>query len=309
MGVLETAGLTKRYPRVTALDGLDMSVGEGVTGLVGANGAGKSTLIKILLGLVPATSGAAHVLGCDVATEGAAIRSLVGYMPEHDCLPADVSASDLVVHLGQMSGLPYPAARERASDVLRHVGLAEERYRPIGGYSTGMKQRVKLAQALVHDPRLVLLDEPTNGLDPSSRDDMLSLVRRIGTEFGIAVLVTSHLLGELERISDHVVVIDAGRLLRSSATTDFTHATGLLLVEVQGRTDAGLLLGQALVDAGFRAWPVGEMVEVEVENEATYDVVRDLIVDLRLGLVRMQERHHRIEDVFRQGGAGSVQPV
>ena len=138
---------------------------------------------------------------------------------------------------------------------------------------------------------------------------MLSLVRRIGTEFGIAVLVTSHLLGELERISDHVVVIDAGRLLRSSATTDFTHATGLLLVEVQGRTDAGLLLGQALVDAGFRAWPVGEMVEVEVENEATYDVVRDLIVDLGLGLVRMQERHHRIEDVFRQGGAGSVQPV
>ena len=307
--VIDTAGLTKRYPRVTALDELDMSVGEGVTGLVGANGAGKSTLIKILLGLVPATSGAAHVLGCDVATEGALIRSQVGYMPEHDCLPADVSASDLVVHLGQMSGLPYPAARERASDVLRHVGLAEERYRPIGGYSTGMKQRVKLAQALAHDPRLVLLDEPTNGLDPSSRDDMLSLVRRIGTEFGIAVLVTSHLLGELERISDHVVVVEAGRLLRSSATTDFTHATGLLLVEVQGATDAGRLLGQALVDAGHRALPVGGMVEVEMRNEATYDVVRDLTVELGLGLVRMQERHHRIEDVFREGGAGSVQPV
>jgi len=307
--VIETAALSKRYPRVTALDELDMNVGEGVTGLVGANGAGKSTLIKILLGLVPSTSGAAHVLGFDVATEGALIRSRVGYMPEHDCLPADASASDLVVHLGQMSGLPYPAARERASDVLRHVGLAEERYRPIGGYSTGMKQRVKLAQALVHDPRLVLLDEPTNGLDPSSRDDMLSLVRRIGTEFGIAVLVTSHLLGELERISDHVVVVEAGRLLRSSATTDFTHATGLLLVEVQGRADAGRLLGQALVDAGLRARPVGGMVEVEVRDEATYDVVRDLTAELGLGLVRMQERHHRIEDVFREGGAGSVQPV
>ncbi|HZJ06545.1 MAG TPA: ABC transporter ATP-binding protein [Nocardioidaceae bacterium] len=309
MLVIETAALSKRYPRVTALDELDMNVGEGVTGLVGANGAGKSTLIKILLGLVPSTSGAAHVLGFDVATEGALIRSRVGYMPEHDCLPADASASDLVVHLGQMSGLPYPAARERASDVLRHVGLAEERYRPIGGYSTGMKQRVKLAQALVHDPRLVLLDEPTNGLDPSSRDDMLSLVRRIGTEFGIAVLVTSHLLGELERISDHVVVVEAGRLLRSSATTDFTHATGLLLVEVQGRADAGRLLGQALVDAGLRARPVGGMVEVEVRDEATYDVVRDLTAELGLGLVRMQERHHRIEDVFREGGAGSVQPV
>jgi ABC-2 type transport system ATP-binding protein len=309
VGVIETAGLTKRYPRVTALDALDVSVGEGVTGLVGANGAGKSTLIKILLGLVPPTSGTAHVLDLDVGTQGARIRSLVGYMPEHDCLPADVSASDLVVHLGQMSGLPYAAARERTADVLRHVGLAEERYRPIGGYSTGMKQRVKLAQALVHHPHLVLLDEPTNGLDPAARDDMLSLVRRIGTEFGIAVLVTSHLLGELERISDHVVVLDTGRLLQSSATTDFMHATGVLVVEVDGRHDADRLLGQALVDAGLRASPNGRLVEVEVADETTYDVVRDLTADLGLGLVRMQERHHRIEDVFREGGAGSVQPV
>ena len=232
-------------------------------------------------------------------------------MPEHDCLPADVSASDLVVHMGQMSGLPYAAARERASDVLRHVGLAEERYRPMGGYSTGMKQRAKLAQALVHDPRLVLLDEPTNGLDPSSRDDMLALVRRIGREFGIAVLVTSHLLGELERVSDHVVVLDAGRLLRSSATTEFLHATGSLVVEVQGRPDADRLLGPG---AGRRRawWPGragGTLIEVEVRDETTPDVVRDLTVDLGLGLVRMQERHHRIEDVFREGGAGSVQPV
>jgi len=310
VGVIDTAGLTKAYPGVTALDHLGLTVGEGVTGLVGANGAGKSTLIKILLGLVPATSGNASVLGYDVATDGGRIRGLVGYMPEHDCLPADVSASDLVVHLGQMSGLPYAAARERTSDVLRHVGLAEERYRPIGGYSTGMKQRVKLAQALVHDPRLVLLDEPTNGLDPSARDDMLALVRRIGSEFGIAVLVTSHLLGELERVSDHVVVLDAGRLLRSSATTEFLHATGSLIVEVQGRPDADRLLGQALVDAGLVARPAGgAMVEVEVRDDTTPDVVRDVVVDLGLGLVRMQERHHRIEDVFRDGGAGSVQPV
>jgi ABC-2 type transport system ATP-binding protein len=309
VGVIETTALTKRFPRVTALDRLDVTVGGGVTGLVGANGAGKSTLIKILLGLLPATSGSARVLGLDVSTQGTEIRSLVGYMPEHDCLPADVSASDLVVHLGQMSGLPYPAARERAADVLRHVGLAEERYRPIGGYSTGMKQRAKLAQALAHDPKLVLLDEPTNGLDPSSRDDMLSLVRKIGTEFGIAVLVTSHLLGELERISDHVVVLDSGQLLRSSATTDFTHATGVLLVEVQGSSAADQLLGQALVDAGLRARPNAHLIEVDVQDETTYDVVRDLTCELGLGLVRMQERHHRIEDVFREGGAGSVQPV
>jgi ABC-2 type transport system ATP-binding protein len=139
---------------------------------------------------------------------------------------------------------------------------------------------------------------------------MLALVRRIGQEFGIAVLVTSHLLGELERVSDHVVVLDAGRLLRSSATTDFLHATGSLLVEVQGRADADRLLGQALVDAGLAARPAGgTLIEVDVRDESTPDVVRDLAVDLGLGLVRMQERHHRIEDVFREGGAGSVQPV
>jgi ABC-2 type transport system ATP-binding protein len=310
VSVIETAGLTKRYPSVTALDALDVTIGDGVTGLVGANGAGKSTLIKILLGLVDATSGTARVLGHDVATDGAAIRALVGYMPEHDCLPADVSASDFVVHMGQMSGLPYAAARERAADVLRHVGLAEERYRPMGGYSTGMKQRAKLAQALVHDPRLVLLDEPTNGLDPSSRDDMLALVKKVGHEFGIAVLVTSHLLGELERVSDHVVVLDGGRLLRASATTEFLHATGSLVVEVQGRDDAERVLGQALVDAGLTARPAGDgQIEVVVHDDHTPDVVRDLVVDLGLGLVRMQERHQRIEDVFREGGAGSVLPV
>ena len=156
----------------------------------------------------------------------------------------------------------------------------------------------------------MLLDEPTNGLDPSSRDDMLALVRRIGTDFGIAVLVTSHLLGELERISDHVVVLDSGRLLRASATTEFLNRTGTLLVEVQGRPDADRLLGQALLDAGVRATPAeGRMVEVELRDGATHDLVRDLAVDLGLGLVRMQERHHRIEDVFREGGAGSVHPV
>ncbi len=309
MAVIRTVGLTMRYPRVTALDSLDLDIVDGVTGLVGANGAGKSTLIKILLGLLAPTSGTAAVLGHDVGTDGAHIRAQVGYMPEHDCLPADVSASDLVVHLGEMSGLPHNAARERAADVLRHVGLAEERYRPIGGYSTGMKQRVKLAQALVHDPRLVLLDEPTNGLDPASRDDMLALVRRIGADFGIAVLVTSHLLGELERISDHVVVLDAGRLLRSSSTADFTHATGTLVLEVLGGPVEQDRMGHALAAAGLVTHKVGPLLEVVSGSDETRDVIRDVAVDLDLGLVRLQERHHRIEDVFRTEEAGRAQPV
>src|SRR5437868_8739937 len=220
MPLVEVRSLTHRYPgNILALDNLTLDVEPGVIGLVGANGAGKSTFLKILLGLLAPTSGEAFVLGFDVRREGTRIRSLVGYMPEHDCLPNDLSATDLVTHMGRMSGLPADAARERAADVLRHVGLYEERYRPIGGYSTGMKQRVKLAQALVHDPKLLLLDEPTNGLDPAGRDEMLALIRRIGTDFGISVLVTSHLLGELERVCEHVVVIDGGRLMRAAATS------------------------------------------------------------------------------------------
>lgn len=293
------------YGSVLALDSLDVTIGGGVTGLVGANGAGKSTLIKILLGLLAPTRGEAWVLGEPVASAGTRIRGAVGYMPEHDCLPPDVSASDFVVHLAQMSGLPRVAARERAAEVLRHVGLAEERYRQMGGYSTGMKQRAKLAQALVHDPRLVMLDEPTNGLDPAARDDMLHLVQRIGHDFGIAVVVTSHLLGELERISDHVVVLDAGRLLRSSATAEFLGTTGTLLVEVLG-DDAHNRLGQALVNRGVSATPRGHLIAVDPAASRTeddvHDLIRDLAADLELGLVRMQADHGRIEDVFTAGG-------
>ncbi len=299
--VVSTTGLTMDYGSVLALDALDVTMGPGVTALVGANGAGKSTLIKILLGLLTPTAGAARVMGHDIAEGRLDIRRQVGYMPEHDCLPPDVSASDFVVHLARMSGLPRASARERAADVLRHVGLAEERYRPMGGYSTGMKQRAKLAQALVHDPRLVMLDEPTNGLDPAAREDMLSLVRRIGHDFGIAVLVTSHLLGEVERVSDHVVVLDGGRLLRASATTDFLGDTGLLLVEVLGEGDAQTRMGTGLAAEGLRCRARGRFVEVDLDGAgdlAVHDLVRDVASRLGLGLVRVQADHRRIEDVF-----------
>ncbi|WP_245642780.1 ABC transporter ATP-binding protein [Piscicoccus intestinalis] len=298
--IVRTASLTMDFGRVVALRDLDVTIGDGVTGLVGANGAGKSTLIKILLGLLRPTSGTAQVLGHDIAAEAPAIRRVVGYMPEHDCLPPDVSASEFVVHMGRMSGLPASAARERAADVLRHVGLAEERYRPMGGYSTGMKQRAKLAQALVHDPRLVFLDEPTNGLDPAARDDMLQLVRRIGHDFGIAVVVTSHLLGELERVSDHVVVLDGGHLLRSSATSDFLEGTGALLVEVLGGHAERDAMGQALAGAGLACRARGAMISLDppADGVPVHDVVRDTAERLGLGLVRLQADHRRLEDVF-----------
>lgn len=300
--MIATESLSKRYPRVTALDRLTVDITPGVTGLVGANGAGKSTLIKILLGLAPASEGRATVLGRDVATDGAEIRALVGYMPEHDCLPPDVSATEFVVHMARMSGLPPTAARERTADTLRHVGLYEERYRPMGGYSTGMKQRVKLAQALVHDPELVLLDEPTNGLDPVGRDDMLGLIRRVHSDFGISVLVTSHLLGELERTSDHIVVIDGGKLLRASSTSDFTQTTGSLAVEVTDREDDLLA---ALTGAGLTAQGAGHLLMVDIAGDETYDTVRDAVAVLGVGLVRMEQRRHRIAELFADTDAAT----
>jgi ABC-2 type transport system ATP-binding protein len=295
--LVETRELTKRYGRqVLALDSLTVSIGAGITGLVGANGAGKSTLLKILLGLLPPTSGGATLLGFDVRSQGPLLRQFVGYMPEHDCLPSDVSATDFVAHMARISGLPNSAARERTAEVLRHVGLFEERYRPIGTYSTGMKQRVKLAQALVHDPRLLVLDEPTNGLDPEGRDEMLALIRRIGGDFGIAILMSSHLLGEIERVCDYLVIIDAGRLMRANTLSSFTSSMQVLAVEVDAQR--GDLVSR-LKKRGLEVGEDGALILVGLDGTPPYDIVRDEVADLGVGLLRMEQRRHTLEDLFR----------
>ena len=305
MSLIETASLTKHYGPVKALTGLDLQVEPGIIGLVGANGAGKSTLIKILLGLLPPTSGTATVLGMDIATEAGEIRKVVGYMPEHDCLPPDVGATEFVTHMARISGLPRAAARERTAEVLRHVGLYEERYRQIGGYSTGMKQRVKLAQALAHDPKLLLLDEPTNGLDPTGRDEMLDLIKRTGTDFGVSVVVASHLLGEIEQVCTYLLAIDAGHLLEAAPISTFTQRTPVIAVEVEEGADR---LAAALVGRGFKARPEGECVLLALENESLYDAIRDTVADLGLSLVRIQQERRRLEDIFREPAqVGGVQ--
>jgi ABC-2 type transport system ATP-binding protein len=295
--LIEVRDLSKRYGRsVLALDALTVSIGAGVTGLVGANGAGKSTLIKILLGLLSASGGSASLLGFDVATQGPLLRQYVGYMPEHDCLPADVSATDFVAHMAQINGLPRAGARERTAETLRHVGLFEERYRPIGGYSTGMKQRVKLAQALVHDPRLLMLDEPTNGLDPAGRDEMLDLIRRIGNDFGISILMSSHLLGEIERVCDYLVVIDGGRLMQADTISSFTQSMQVLAVEVDARQDE---LKQRLLKHGLHVNEDGTSLLLGLDGPPPYDIVRDEVVALGVGLTRLEQGRHRLEDLFR----------
>jgi ABC-2 type transport system ATP-binding protein len=217
-------------------------------------------------------------------------------MPEHDCLPPDVGATDFVTHMARISGLPRTSARERTAEVLRHVGLYEERYRQIGGYSTGMKQRVKLAQALVHDPKVLLLDEPTNGLDPTGRDEMLDLIKRTGTDFGITVVVASHLLGEIEQVCTFLLAIDGGHLLQAAPISHFTERTLVLAVEVEEGADR---LADALHRRGARATLDGSCVLVVLDGDDVYDAVRDSVADLSLPLVRIQQERRRLEDLFR----------
>ncbi len=297
MPAIATQGLTRVFGPVTALSQLTVEMPTGVVGLVGANGAGKSTLIKILLGLLPPTSGSATILGMNSLTDGLKIREIVGYMPESECLPPDVSATEFIVHMARMSGLPTDVARERTADTLRHVGLYEERYRPIGGYSTGMRQRVKLAQALVHDPKLVLLDEPTNGLDPAGRDDMLELIRRISTDFDISVVVTSHLLGELERIADHIVSIEGGVLQHSTSTAAATEFSGMVLVEVTDRGPDVVKKLQAM-GATVTTGAQPHSFAVAINDESVLDDVRGVVAELEVGLIRMQRGRHHLSEMF-----------
>ena len=294
MTAFRTAGLTKRFGSTVALSELDVEAPRGRIGLVGANGAGKTTLFRLLLGLSKPTAGWVEVAGKRVDRDPVGIRSRIGYMPEHECLPADQTAADLVSTLGEMSGLPVRAARQRASDVLNLVGLDEERFRPLGTFSTGMKQRAKLAQALVGDPEVVLLDEPTNGLDPSGRDDMLALVARLG-DFGISVVMATHILDDVQRVCDHVVMLDGGRLVVAGPTDVLTSTRGAVIVEVDGSARS---LAHALEDAGLACSIVDGHLEVEVRSETELDVIRDAVADLGLPLTRLSSRLTSLDDVF-----------
>jgi ABC-2 type transport system ATP-binding protein len=294
--LLSARNLTKRYRNLVALDDVSFELTEGITGLLGENGAGKSTSIKILLGLVPPTSGAATVLGEDAA-RSVEVRARLGYMPEHDCLPSHISAAEFLTHIAEVSGLPPSAARTRAADTLRHTGLFEERYRPIGGYSTGMKQRVKLAQALVHDPALIFLDEPTAGLDPLGREEMLALIRKTYREFGISVLLSSHLMADVERTCDRILLLQGGRLIQSGEVLQFTRETAAVFIEVDTHRDR---LVDALEKRGVRVAVDGSGLTIEGPDESVYDHVRDALVEAEAPLRRMAPRRRALTELFQR---------
>lgn len=298
--LLAAERLTKKYGSVTALNDVSFSISDGITGILGENGAGKSTAIKIFLGLVRPTSGVARVLG-ENASENVQVRSRIGYMPEHDCLPSQVSAAEFLTHMAELSGLPPTAARTRAADTLRHTGLFEERYRAIGGYSTGMKQRVKLAQALVHDPAFVFLDEPTAGLDPIGREEMLDLVRKTHRDFGISVLFSSHLMSDVERTCDRIIVLQGGQLMHAGDVEKFTQELETVFIEVDTNRD-GLIA--ALELRGVRVTPDGSGLTI-AGDESIYDEVRDALVESDAALRRLAPRRHALTELFEHEAVGA----
>ena len=294
--LLQAKDLTKHYGATIALESVNFEVEEGITGLLGPNGAGKSTAIKLFLGLSRPTSGTAEVMG-EVVFGSVERRTRLGYMPEGECLPLSVSATEFLSHMAQISGLPPAHARTRAADVLRHVGLAEERYRPIGEYSTGMKQRTKLAQAIVHDPALVLLDEPTAGLDPGGREEMLELIRRTGREFGISIVLSSHLMGDVETTCERIIVLDNGHVVEEGDVAQFTRDTQTIVIEVDDHRDELVeTLKKRDIDAGMD----GASLTVDLETEEQYDAIRDAIVEAGARLRRLTPRRHHLTDIFRR---------
>jgi ABC-2 type transport system ATP-binding protein len=297
--LLAAERLTKRYGSVVALDDVSFSIHDGVTGILGENGAGKSTAIKIFLGLVRPTAGTATVLGENASTS-LGVRGRLGYMPEHDCLPSQVSAAEFLTHMAEVSGLPPSTARTRAADTLRHTGLFEERYRAIGGYSTGMKQRVKLCQALVHDPAFVFLDEPTAGLDPVGREEMLALIRKTHREFRISVLLSSHLMADVERTCDRIIVMQGGHLVQAGDVGQFTRETQTVFIEVDTNRDA---LIAALERRGVAVTPDGSGLTIEGPDESVYDHVRDALVEAEAPLRRMAPRRRALSELFERVSA------
>ncbi len=294
--VLEAVDVTKRYGSTTVLDGLSLHVEQGITGLLGANGAGKTTLLGLVLGLHGRDAGDLRVLGLDPADAGPEIRARIGYSPEHHELPTDAQAAELVRHVAELHGLPRRAATERANDALWQVGLGEERFRQLGTMSTGQRQRVKLAQAIAHDPTLLLLDEPTDGLDPVQREEMLRLIRRVGTEFGMDVVLSSHRLGEVEQICDGVTIISDGKVVRSGRVDTLQGTEAGLLVEV----DEPDRLVPRLEAAGLTVERSRDVLKVTGADAAR--VIRDAVAAESLALRRLAPARRSLEDVFLEAG-------
>lgn len=296
--VIETQNLCKVYGAQRALDGVNLRVSTGAIGLLGPNGAGKSTLMKCLLQLQPITSGSANLLGRPVGREGREIRKRVGYTPEQDCHIPGMVGCEYVTYCAQLCGLPFQAARQRAHELLDFVGMGQERYRKIDTYSTGMKQRLKLAQAIVHDPEIVFLDEPTNGLDPKGQAQILELVHSLWHTYGITVVLSSHLLHDVDRLCEQIIIIARGRVLVHDTLANLKArkrgAAEVVLPERQGELQAA---------CARRQWP-SELLpngHVRVEHHAaSLNPLLALLEELKLAPLEIIPSPNALEETFVQ---------
>jgi len=308
--LLELSGLTKRFGTITALAGIDAVVDGKIIGLLGPNGAGKSTLLKCLLGLIP-FDGEAKVLGRSARTHGMEIRDRVGYMPEQESFISGMSAVEQCTYAGELSGLPRNEAMQRAHAALYYAGVDDKRYQPIDGYSTGQKQRVKLAQALVHDPELLFLDEPTNGLDPRSRDDMLELIRDLPGRRDCAIVLSTHLLPDVERVCDRAVIMHHGRVRFTGTIEELRADRGSdrqLVIEV--KADAARF-AEVLAGVGATCKPTSPVaLEVDLPDGATTALIFRTARDAGVQVRGLAPRRESIETAFlRVIGSGDQVPL
>jgi len=289
-------GVTKTYGAVTALDGLSVSVPAGAVGLLGPNGSGKTTMIRTLLGLIPVDAGSGEVLGLDIRTRQLDVRRLVGFAPEDECLFPGVAGVEFAAYAGELVGMRPKDAMQRAHEVLDYVGLGEARYRRVETYSTGMKQRLKLAAAVVHDPRLLILDEPTNGMDPAGRQEMIDLARDLSHGKGMSLLFSSHLLPDVEAVCDHVIVMGRGALLAQGNIQQMKQAHPRAFdVRVKGDPDAFLA---KLRSAGGDAKVHEETLRVELPEGQTPDLLWRIAAELGDQIRHLRPHRSSLEDVF-----------
>ena len=296
--IIETQSLTKAFGPQRALDAINLQVKPGAIGLLGPNGAGKSTFMKCLLQLLPITSGSAKLLGREVGREGREIRKRVGYTPEQDCHIPGMAGCEYVTYCAELCGVPFQAARQRAHEMLDFVGMGQERYRKADTYSTGMKQRLKLAQAIVHDPEIVFLDEPTNGLDPKGQAQILDLIQSLWKSFGITVILSSHLLHDVDRICEEIIIIARGRVLIHDTLENLkARKRGAAEVVLAGNP------GPLQAACARRSWPCELLVNghVRVEHKAeSLNPLLALLHELKMRPLEIIPSPNALEETFVQ---------
>jgi ABC-2 type transport system ATP-binding protein len=296
--------VSKSYGKVQALRGLTVAMPEGAIGLLGPNGAGKTTMIRTLLGLIRIDAGRGEVLGMDVRSRRLDIRQAVGFVPEDECLFPSVVGVEFVAYAGELSGMSPNDALQRAHEVLDYVGLGEARYRKVDSYSTGMKQRIKIASAIVHDPRLLILDEPTNGMDPAGREEVLELCRDLTRNKGMSLLFSSHLLPDVEAVCEHVMVLGRGKLL-ASGRIDELKKRHTLQFEARVKGDQLAFAGR-LAGLGVRAEPLEDRLLVELDDGQTlgvlWEAAREGVEQIRM----LRPRQSTLEEVFLDALAEAV---